>query len=160
MAITATTDKNRERAARAAEPPIDRDPANLDPDFRRRLLKTLEILKSEGIHFKFHEGFRGVERQRWLYGQGRPKAPYGRRGLVVTNLNGLTKLSNHQGNKEPGSGKAADCYPADESGKVLWPPPSSEDPRWKRYAEVAETQGLTAGYRWKARHDPPHVELR
>ena len=31
---------------------------------------------------------------------------------------------------------------------------------WKRYAEVAESQGLTAGFRWTKPHDPPHVELR
>jgi len=151
----------RDCAAQAAEPPINRDPANLDPNFRAKLLKTLEILASEGIPFKFHEGFRSVERQRWLYGQGRPTArTYGRSGSRVTNADGVKKISNHQGNGEPGSGRAADCYPADATGKVLWPPPPDKDQRWIRYAEVAEAQGLTAGYRWKSRHDPPHIELR
>lgn len=141
-----------------SEPPIDRDPMKLDPAFRDKLLRTLEILKAEGIPFKFHEGFRTVQRQQWLYGQGRPAAkPFGRPGQIVTQKNGTTNLSNHQGNGTAGSGCAADCYPLDKNGKVTLNAP---DKVWKRYAEVAESQGLTAGYRWTKPHDPPHIELR
>ena len=140
------------------EPPIDRDPMKLDPAFRTRLLKTLEILKAEGIPFKFHEGFRTVQRQQWLYGQGRPTAkPFGRPGPIVTQKNGTTNLSNHQGDGTAGSGRAADCYPLDKNGKVTLNAPQKV---WKRYAEVAESQGLTAGFRWTRPHDPPHIELR
>ncbi len=141
-----------------SEPPIDRDPMKLDPAFREKLLRTLEILKAEGIPFKFHEGFRTVQRQQWLYGQGRPAAkPFGRPGPIVTQKNGTTNLSNHQGNGTAGSGCAADCYPLDKNGKVTLNAPQKV---WKRYAEVAESQGLTAGYRWTKPHDPPHIELR
>jgi D-alanyl-D-alanine carboxypeptidase len=139
-----------------SEPPIDRDPAKLDPDFRTRLEKTLEILKGEGIPFKFNEGFRTIERQQWLYGQGREGVPYARPGKKVTDKNGTTNMSNHQGNGKPGSGCAADCYPL-VNGKVVIEAPENV---WKRYAEVAESQGLTAGYRWQKPHDPPHIELR
>ena len=150
--ITATAE------AVVSEPPIDRDPAKLDPEFRTKLLKTLEILKAEGIPFKFHEGFRTVQRQQWLFGQGRPTAkPFGRPGPIVTQKNGTTNLSNHQGNGTAGSGRAADCYPLDKNGKVTLNAPQKT---WKRYAEVAESQGLTAGFRWTKPHDPPHVELR
>lgn len=141
-----------------SEPPIDRDPNKLDPAFREKLLKTLEILKAEGIPFKFHEGFRTVQRQQWLYGQGRPTAkPFGRPGTIVTQKNGTSNLSNHQGTGTAGSGCAADCYPLDKKGKVTLNAPQKV---WKRYAEVAEGQGLTAGFRWTKPHDPPHVELR
>jgi hypothetical protein len=140
------------------EPPIDRDPMKLDPAFREKLLKTLEILAAEGIPFKFHEGFRTVRRQQWLYGQGRPDAkPFGRPGMKVTQKNGTTNLSNHQGDGTAGSGCAADCYPLDRNGKVTLNAPQKV---WKRYAEVAESQGLTAGFRWNKPHDPPHIELR
>ena len=140
-----------------SEPPIDRDPAKLDPAFRDRLMRVLEKVAAEGIPFKFHEGFRTVQRQQWLYGQGRPAAkPFGRPGQVVTQKNGTTNLSNHQGNGTSGSGRAADCYPL-VNGKVSLNAPESV---WKRFAEVAESEGLTAGYRWTKPHDPPHVELR
>lgn len=75
----------------------------------------------------------------------------------MTDKNGTTNMSNHQGNGQPGSGCAADCYPLNAKGKVVLEPAESV---WKRYAEVAESQGLTAGYRWKKPHDPPHIELR
>lgn len=145
-------------AAVVSEPPIDRDPAKLDPAFREKLMKTLEILKAEGIPFKFHEGFRTIQRQQWLFGQGRPTVkPFGRPGPIVTQKNGTTNMSNHQGNGTAGSGCAADCYPLDKKGKVTLNAPQKT---WKRYAEVAESQGLTAGFRWTKPHDPPHVELR
>ena len=144
--------------APVVEPPIDRDPLKLDADFRARLMKTLDLLKAEGLPFKFHEGFRTVQRQQWLYGQGRPKAtPFGRPGTIVTQKNGTTNRSNHQGNGEAGSGKAADCYPLNAKGKVMLNAPQAV---WKRYAELAESQGLTAGFRWVKPHDPPHVERR
>ncbi|HEX7833255.1 MAG TPA: M15 family metallopeptidase [Thermoanaerobaculia bacterium] len=143
--------------AQVTEPPINRDLADLDPAFRAKLEKTLADCAAAGIPFKFNEGFRTVERQRWLYGQGRPKAPYGRPGNVVTNNNGVKKLSNHQGTGKRGTGCAADCYPLTSAGKVTLSAPEST---WKKYAEIAEANGLTAGYRWVQPHDPPHIELR
>lgn len=145
-------------AAPMTEPPIDRDPAKLDPAFRAKLQTVLDTLKAEGIPFKFHEGFRTTQRQQWLFGQGRPTAkPFGRPGSIVTQKNGTTNVSNHQGNGTAGSGCAADCYPLNKNGKVTLDAPQKV---WKRYAEVAESQGLTAGFRWKQPHDPPHIELR
>jgi hypothetical protein len=138
----------------ATEPPINRNALRLNPDFRRRLFLVLGQLTAEGIPFKLHEGFRTVERQQWLYGQGRKGVPYARPGKKVTSRDGVKRPSDHQ------SGCAADCYPCDDKGKLIWPPPPSSDPRWERYASLAEAQGLTAGYRWKSPHDPPHVELK
>lgn len=137
------------------EPPINRDPSLLDPEFWHRLSFVLAQLKAEGTPFKLHEGFRTVDRQQWLYGQGRVSArPYGRPGPKVTSRDGVKRASDHQ------SGRAADCYPCLPGGKLIWPPPHDDDPRWERYASLAEAQGLTAGYRWTSPHDPPHVELR
>lgn len=36
-----------------SEPPIDRDPMKLDPAFREKLLRTLEILKARGSRSNF-----------------------------------------------------------------------------------------------------------
>lgn len=139
------------------EPPINRNLDDLHPEFRSRLLAVLEDLRAEKIPFKFHEGYRTIERQQWLYGQGRPTArPYGRHGLVVTSRDGVKRLSNHQGDGTRGSGRAADCYPLNEHGRVMLEAPDST---WRRYAEIAEAHGLVAGYRWTKPHDPPHIEL-
>jgi hypothetical protein len=141
----------------AVEPPINRDPANLDATFRSKLEAALALLAAQGTPFKFVEGFRTTERQQWLFGSGRPSAPFGRPGPIVTNADGVTKLSNHQGNGNAGSGKAADCYPL-KNGKVFIPP--NTDPVWAAYAAATVAQGLFAGHNFMSFKDSPHCELR
>ena len=131
------------------EPPINRNPDDLDPEFRRRLAATLGELALRGKPFKFNEGFRTVDRQKWLYASGRTRA-----GAVITKRDGVMRLSNHQGTGKPGTGKAADCYPI-INGKVVVDPPTEY---WEEYASVAEANGLSAGHRWK-QVDSPHVDL-
>jgi hypothetical protein len=141
----------------AAEPPRDTDPANLVAEFRTKLQSALNALSVGGTPFKFHEGFRTVDRQQWLWGSGRPtEKPYGREGSIVTYKDGVKKLSNHQGDGTPGSGRAADCYPLNENGKVYIP--KSSDPVWTTYANAVKAQGLTAGHDWNMK-DSPHCEL-
>jgi len=140
-----------------AEPPSDRNFANLDPAFQARLAAALSALTERGTPFKLVEGFRTVERQQWLFGSGRPTAvPFGRPGPIVTQRDGVKRLSNHQGDGTPGSGRGADCYPT-RNGKVFIPP--SSDPLWEKYASAAEQQSLVAGHHWPSFKDSPHVEL-
>lgn len=140
----------------AAEPPINANLADLTQDFRQQLQATLDELAAGGVPFRFVEGFRTVERQQWLYGSGRPQAPYGRPGPIVTRVDGVNTKSNHQGDGSAGSGRAADCYPT-RDGKVFIP--GDTDPVWERYAREAESHGLTAGYHWTSFKDAPHCEL-
>jgi hypothetical protein len=140
----------------ALEPPIDRDPQSLVPEFHERLTQTLQALEASGTPFKFVEGFRTVERQQWLFGSGRPAAPFGRSGPILTHRDGVSRLSNHQGDGSPGSGRAADCYPM-KNGRVFIP--KASDPVWRAYADAARAQGLDAGFFWTSFQDAPHVEL-
>jgi hypothetical protein len=142
----------------AAEPPINANPAGLDPVFRNKLQAVLAKLASAGKPFRLVEGFRTRARQQWLFGSGRPKAvPFGRPGAILTNADGIDKLSWHQGNGTVGSGRAADCYPTRE-GRVFIPP--SSDPVWAAYADAVEAAGLVAGFRFPSFKDSPHCELR
>lgn len=142
----------------AIEPPINRNPDDLNPEFRRRLAATLGELALRGKPFKFNEGFRTVDRQQWLYGSGRGIADggvkYGREGPWLTDKNGVSNRSNHQGTGERGTGCAADLYPIIDGKTTVEPP----EEYWKLLAEVAEANGLSSGYRW-TRRDSPHVEL-
>jgi hypothetical protein len=52
----------------AAEPPINNNPADLDPTFRSKLDAALAQLSAQGSPFRFVEGFRTLDRQQWLYG--------------------------------------------------------------------------------------------
>ena len=67
-------------------------------------LMTLSIRNSP-IDFTVVEGVRTVERQQALYAQGRTKP-----GPIVTQVDGVTKRSNHQP-KADGYGHAVDIYP-------------------------------------------------
>ena len=148
------------KGALAAEPSKDRDLAKLSPEFRRRLQLVLEDLAMAGTPFKFDEGYRTVDRQQWLYGSGRPTVvPYGRRGPIVTRDDGVRAPSRHQGDGPPGTGRAADCYPEDGAGHVIWPPPPPSDPRWQAYADSAVRHGLTAGYYWSSFKDVTHCQI-
>jgi hypothetical protein len=140
------------------QPPIDKDLNNLDPIFREKLQAALADLEAAGTPFRFVEGFRSVERQQWLFGSGRPTAtPFGRPGPIVTQRDGVERLSNHQGTGQAGTGRGADCYPV-RNGKVHIPP--SSDAVWERYAQALEGHGLTAGHHWRSFVDSPHAELQ
>ena len=121
-------DARAKTLAIGAEPPIDRDSNHLVTEFWTRL----------------------------LYGSGRPGVAFGRPGAIVTNADGVTLRSNHQGNGAPGSGRAADCYPL-RDGRVIIP--AASDPLWKAYADAARAHGLTAGLYWPRLRDAPHCEL-
>lgn len=141
----------------AAEPPINSNPADLDPIFRDKLNAALAQLKAQGTPFRFTEGFRTVDRQQWLYGSGRPSVvPYGRIGPILTNADGVHSLSKHQGNGSPGSGRAADCYPL-RNGGVFIPPDT--DPVWDQFAMAVIAQGLIAGRNFPKFRDSPHCEM-
>lgn len=129
----------------------------LDARFAERLVTVLDELQHAGTPFRIIEGWRSRARQQWHYGSGRLQAmPYGRPGPIVTNCDGLIKLSKHQGTGEPYTGRAADLWPLRQDGIVFCP--TATDPVWEWLACAAEEVGLVSGLRWKMR-DCPHVEL-
>jgi len=141
----------------AAEPPANADWGELVIAFAEKLRCVLKELEEMKTPFKFVEGFRTEERQQWLYGSGRPNVtPFGRHGPIVTNRDGVKRLSNHQGNGTPGSGRAADCYPIINGRVCVEKVPEAV---WKAYADLARKHGLDAGYYWTSFKDSPHCEL-
>lgn len=87
---------------------------------------------------------RSVEEQQALYARGRTKP-----GPKVTNVDGITTLSNH--NLTPA--RAVDVAVLTE-GKVSWHP---ED--YKPLGPLAERYGLLWGGNWVTLRDYPHLEL-
>jgi hypothetical protein len=140
----------------AAEPPIDHNQAHVDPTFHVKLDAALAQLSAQETPFRFVEGFRTTDRQKWLYGSGRSGVPYGRPGPILTHADGVQNLSKHQGDGTIGSGKAADCYPL-RAGSVYIPP--NDDPVWSKYADAVIAQGLVAGHKFPTLKDSPHCEL-
>lgn len=116
-----------------------------------------ESIKDSPVDFTITEGVRTDKRQQDLYAQGRTK-----KGIIVTNVDGVRKKSNHQP-KVDGFGYAVDLYPF-YNGSV-----QVQDkeviPKLKIIAvhvkAVAKCIGvkLTWGGDWKTPYDPPHFEI-
>lgn len=122
--------------------------AGVHPVLVRKIQKVLEAMNLLGFQMIVTDGVRTVSEQQELYAQGRTKP-----GKIVTNCDGIKKLSNHQIQPD-GYGHAVDCCFLDEKGKPSW---DSRFP-WKLYGAMVESQNLTWGGRFK-NFDGPHAEL-
>ena len=120
----------------------DRDLTKLDPAFRRKLEAVIKDLAEHGLKLFVTEGFRSLERQQWLYAQGRTRT-----GPLVTNCDGILHQSAHQ------FGWAADVA---FRGAKLYPP--GESPAWKLLASSAKAHEICWGGNWRFK-DRPHLEL-
>ena len=120
----------------------DRDLNKLDATFRNKLEAVICDLVGHGIKLFVTEGWRSVERQWWLYAQGRT-----RKGPVVSYRDGANSKSMHQ------SGKAADIA---FRGARLYPP--GDSPAWKLLASSAKAHGLEWGGTWRFK-DLPHLQM-
>ncbi|HEX7238952.1 MAG TPA: hypothetical protein VF263_01690 [Longimicrobiaceae bacterium] len=122
------------RRVRGGDDPreVQRDVASLDPEFRARMERVVERMRSEfGHEVRVTETVRDQDRQEYLYQQGRTRP-----GPVVT----WTRSSNHT------AGRAAD---------VVIDGSYHNPAGYARLARVAREEGLrTLGAR-----DPGHLEL-
>lgn len=122
------------------------------PDLVRLMLASIE---DTPIDFTITEGVRTAEKQRQYYNQGRTT-----KGIIVTNLDGIKKKSNHQ-IKADGYGHAIDLYPF-HSGSVQVNDNKSlkviSDHIKKKAKEL--NIAITWGGDWTKPYDPPHFELK
>lgn len=123
--------------------------AGVHPVLARRVGSILEAMTVLGFPMIVTDGVRTTAQQQALYAKGRT-AP----GKKVTNVDGVTKKSNHQP-KDDGYGHAVDCCFLDERGKPSW----DDAHPWRLYGEMAVALGLTWGGNWKTLVDKPHIEL-
>lgn len=123
------------------------------PELASAVTKILGAMDELGFGMMVTEGLRSDARQAALYAQGRTTP-----GKIVTNADGVNDKSKHQ-KQEDGWGHAVDSAFLDDptTAKVET---YDENMPWELYALAAEKLGLTAGYRWRSPHDPPHVEKR
>lgn len=118
-----------------------RDINKLNPDAKLACQYLLEAAKKEGLNIIVTETLRTVERQQYLYAQGRTRP-----GSIVTNCDGVKNKSIHQ------YGNAFDICQnikgKEYDQKVL-----------KRCGELGEKIGLEWGGRWTSPVDMPHFQL-
>src|SRR5690606_11257919 len=104
------------------------------------------------------EGVRTVARQQQLYAQGRTT-----KGIKVTNVDGVTKKSNHQP-KADGYGHAVDLYPYYNGSVQVQDSQVIQKLREISIHIKAKAAclgiAITWGGDWKNPFDPPHFELK
>ena len=135
---------------------VDHDLKHLYPDFRAKVEKTLALANSytfkpdtlepkfaEFREFVVFEGYRSVDRQAWLYAQGRTRA-----GNVVTNS---------QVPGWHGFGLAVDVVWRDTDGKLRW---DGEKALWEILGHCARVNGLEWGGDWQGNlGDYGHLQI-
>lgn len=124
------------------------------PDLADKIQLILEVMERIKAPMFVTDGVRTEEQQTRLYQQGR----FGNPGKIVTNLDGITRRSNHQV-KPDGFGHAVDCAFQDDPNTEKIETYDPKQP-WNIYGELGEHFGLTWGGRWKSPFDQPHLELR
>ena len=116
------------------------------PELKWRVRNLVEALAHEHLTILLTQGVRSAAQQQALYAQGRFRP-----GKIVTNCDGLVKVSNHQP-KADGYGYAVDVAWRTKAGVISWEGP------WDRLGQLAQAHGLVWGgtWRWK---DLCHLEL-
>jgi peptidoglycan L-alanyl-D-glutamate endopeptidase CwlK len=136
-----------------------RDIKELNPLVQTMLNIALEKIKMENITPLVVETFRPVERQYYLYGQGRTKSTciiagvpkkyaqkYARGGDKVTwTLNSIHCKR-----------CAVDLIPK-RNGKAIW---DSKDSETKQIVNIMESVGFEAGANWAFSPDSPHFQVK
>lgn len=121
------------------------------PDLIMVITYALAISEAD---FFVNEGVRTLQRQQELYSQGRTIS-----GNIVTNVDGITKKSNHQV-KSDGYSHAVDVYFCGWDNKT-----KNSDPRWEKLFKAIKTASLnlgipvTIGAYWTNFIDLPHIQL-
>lgn len=117
------------------------------PELKARVMKLVEALAHQGLDLVLTQGVRSVAQQQALYAHGRYRP-----GKIVTNCDGLVRVSNHQP-KLDGYGYAVDVAWRDQTGAITWEGP------WPTLGTLAAAHGLIWGGTWTRFPDRPHLEL-
>lgn len=117
------------------------------PELKWRVRNLVDALAHDGLDILLTQGVRSVAQQQALFAIGRFRP-----GKIVTNCDGIIKVSNHQV-KADGFGYAVDVAWRTPEGLITWIGP------WDRMMTLAEAGGLIAGGRWVNFPDRPHLEL-
>jgi hypothetical protein len=158
----------------ASPKPISLDGFGLQPEFAGKLTQLLTWCQAHGLDFRISQGLRTPQTQAQYYCQWDQRPPAtidatakkmktsGAPWLasVLLSYRDVPRKPNWLTSQLPGSGwhqwgEAADCY-CYKNGKMV---EDGEDPVYKKYADAAQSLGLTAGFYFST-PDAGHVQLR
>jgi len=126
--------------AQQADKPNQTIPTKLTPLVERLAANIVTEMKAKGHEVRVVQGYRSIEEQNKLYGQGRTTP-----GAVVTNAKGGESYHNY--------GVAVDFVFRKEGYNAA-------EALWQLLGKVGKQQGFEWGGDWKGFVDRPHFELR
>lgn len=137
---------------------LDRSIANMKDGIHPIVKEsTLEIIKrayKEKIYVLITSGFRGMEEQAALYGQGRQSYVYN--GKDYGNPNKPVVTQAKPGSSNHNYGLAVDFVLVSEDGNTaIW----EVNDKWRRVAAIGKELGFKWGGDWTSFKDNPHLEM-
>lgn len=137
---------------------LDRSEKNMGsgihPVVKESALEMVKRAYQEGIFVQISAGYRSMEEQAKLYGQGRLGYIYD--GKNYSNLSKPRVTNAMPGQSYHNYGLAIDYFIVSDDGKnAIW----TVDAKWKRVAAIGKSLGFAWGGDWSSFKDYPHLDM-
>lgn len=128
--------------------------SGIHPVVKESALEMIKRAYEEGIYVQISAGYRSMEEQAKLYGQGR--LGYSYNGKNYSNMSKPKVTNAKPGQSYHNFGLAIDYFISSDDGRrALW----TVDDQWRRVAEIGKELGFAWGGDWKNFKDYPHLEM-
>ena len=125
----------------------------MNPVVKASALEMIERAYNEGIYVQISAGYRSLEEQASLYGQGRV---YSYNGKNYSNLAKPIVTNAKPGQSYHNFGLAIDFFIVSDDGKkAIW----TVNSKWQRVAAIGKELGFIWGGDWTSFRDYPHLEM-
>ncbi|MFJ8259573.1 peptidoglycan-binding protein [Peribacillus asahii] len=128
--------------------------SGIHPVIKESALEMIKRAYEEGIYVQISAGYRSMEEQAKLYGQGR--LGYSYNGKNYSNMSKPKVTNAKPGQSYHNFGLAIDYFISSDDGRRgLW----TVNDQWRRVAEIGKEWGFNWGGDWKHFKDYPHLEM-
>ncbi|MFJ7928937.1 peptidoglycan-binding protein [Peribacillus sp. NPDC096448] len=125
----------------------------MNPVVKASALEMVERAYNEGITVQISAGYRSMEEQANLYGQGRV---YSYNGINYSNLAKPIVTNAKPGQSYHNYGLAIDFFIVSDDGRrAIW----KVDSKWQRVSAIGKALGFKWGGDWSSFKDYPHLEM-
>ncbi|WP_253513318.1 peptidoglycan-binding protein [Peribacillus frigoritolerans] len=125
----------------------------MNPVVKAAALEMVERAYNEGITVQISAGYRSLEDQANLFGQGRV---YSYKGKNYSNLAKPIVTNAKPGQSYHNYGLAIDFFIVSDDGRrAIW----TVNPKWQRVAAIGKGLGFKWGGDWSSFKDYPHLEM-
>ena len=133
---------------------VEKMGAGIHPVVKASAIEMIRRAYNEGIFVKITHGYRSMEEQAALYGQGRSSYVYN--GKQYGNKKAVKVTNAKPGSSYHNFGLAIDFVLTNKDGTAAY---WTVNDKWRRVAEIAKGLGFVWGGDWSSFKDNPHLEM-